>query len=94
MTGNHLKNIKHQGDFIRSPMTGYATTMTGRSPMTGNATTVTERWPMTRGPKIAFWLKKELFWAIGARKRPAEQLNGHLLENRGYPGLPQDMGKI
>ena len=49
-------------DFIiRSPMTGNATTMTGRSPMTGNATTVTGRSPMTRGQKIAFWLKKSYF---------------------------------
>ena len=65
-----------------------------RSPMTGNATTVTGRSPMTRGQKIAFWLKKELFWAIGARKRLTEQPNGHLPENQRYPGLPQDMGKI
>ena len=36
----------------------------------------------------------ELFWAIGARKGPSEQPNGHLPENRRYPELPQDMGKI
>jgi hypothetical protein len=52
-----------------------------RSPMTGNATTLTGRLQMTRGQNLAFWLKKELFWAIGARKRPAEQPNGHLQEN-------------
>ena len=38
-----------------------------------------------------YWLKKGPFWAIGARKWPAEQSNGHLVENRRHPELPQDM---
>ena len=46
------------------------------------------------GPKIAFLAQKGPFWAISARKRPAEQPNGHLPENRRYPELPQDMGKL
>ena len=41
-----------------------------------------------------FWPQKEPFWAFGARKRPAEQPNGHLPENRRYPKLPQDMGNL
>ena len=44
--------------------------------------------------KIAFLAQKGPFWAIGARKRPAERPNGHLQENRRYPELPEDMGKI
>ena len=31
---------------------------------------------------------------IGSMKRPAEQPNGHLPENRRYPELPQDMGDL
>ena len=38
--------------------------------------------------------QKEPVWTIGARKRPAEQLNGHLLENRRYAELPQDKWKL
>ena len=30
----------------------------------------------------------------GAKKRPAERPNGHLLENQSYPELPQDMGDL
>ena len=41
-----------------------------------------------------FLPQKGPFWAIGARKRPAEQPNGHLPENQRYPELAQDMGKI
>ena len=47
-----------------------------------------------RGQKIAFLAQKGPFWAISARKRAAEQPNGHLPENRRYPELPQDMGKL
>ena len=38
-------------------------------------------------------LKRSL-WAIGTEKQAAEQPNGHLLENRRYPELPQDMWEI
>ena len=41
---------------------------------------------------FAFLALKRSLWAIGAKKQPAEQPNGHLLENRRYPELPQDMG--
>ena len=46
------------------------------------------------GHCIAFLAQKGPFWAIGARKRPAEQPNGHVTENRRYPELPQNMGKL
>ena len=41
---------------------------------------------------FVFLALKRSLWAIGAKKQPAEQPNGHLLENRRYPELPQDMG--
>ena len=41
---------------------------------------------------FAFLALKRSLWAIGAEKQPAKQPNGHLLENRRYPELPQDMG--
>ena len=41
-----------------------------------------------------YFPRKEPFWVIGARKRPAEQPNGNLQENQRYPELPEDMGKI
>ena len=44
--------------------------------------------------KLHFLPQKELFWAIRARKQPAKQPNGHLLENQRYPKLPQDMEKL
>ena len=37
-----------------------------------------------------FWPKKGPFWAISARKQPAEQLNRHLMKNQKYPKLHQD----
>ena len=46
------------------------------------------------GQKIAFLAQIGQFWAIGARQQPAQQPNGHLLENRRYPELPQDMGNL
>ena len=41
-----------------------------------------------------FLPQKGPFLAIGARKWPAQQPNGHLPENQRYPELPQDMGNI
>ena len=46
------------------------------------------------GQKVAFLAQKAPFWAISARKQPAEQPNRHLRENRSYPKLPQNMGKL
>ena len=44
--------------------------------------------------KHHFLTQKGLFWAIGAKKWPAEQPNGHIPEYRRYPELPQDMGDL
>ena len=49
----------------------------------------TSGWPLH-----SLFAQKGPFWAIGARKRLAEQPNGHVTENRRYPELPQDMGKL
>jgi len=49
---------------------------------------------MSFGPKTAFLAQKGLFWAIGAKKRPAKRPNGHIPETQSYPELPQDVGKL
>ena len=41
-----------------------------------------------------YWPQKGPFWAIGAKKRPTEQPNGHIPENQRYPELLQYMGKL
>ena len=43
---------------------------------------------------LAFLALKKSLWAIGTEKQPAEKPNGHLLENRRYPELPQNMGEV
>lgn len=47
-----------------------------------------------RAKKQHSWAQKGPLWAIEAMKRPAEWPNGHLPENRSYPELPQDIGKL